>query len=111
MKIINYISIGIGIGAVSVICWGVLLGMIRFVKLEIQRIRGIDICHQRQMLRHHLGSYLLLGLEFLIAADIIRTITKPTLDEIAVLGSIVAIRTVLDFFLSKEIASHSCPKD
>ncbi len=111
MEIINYIAIGIGIGAVSVICWGVLLGLIRFVKLEIQRARGIHICHQREMLRHHLGSYLLLGLEFLIAADIIRTITKPTLDEIAILGSIVAIRTILDFFLSREIASHPCPKD
>ncbi len=110
MEIINYIAISIGIGAVSVICWGVLLGLIKFVRLEIQRIRGIHICHQRQMLRHHLGSYLLLGLEFLIAADIIRTITKPTLDEIAVLGSIVLIRTVLNFFLNKEIAGHTCPK-
>ena len=111
MEIINYIAISIGIGAVSVICWGVLLGLIKFVRLEIQRARGIHICHQRELLRHHLGSYLLLGLEFLIAADVIRTITKPTLDEIAVLGSIVAIRTTLDFFLSKEISRHSCPKD
>ncbi|HEG43440.1 MAG TPA: DUF1622 domain-containing protein [Phycisphaerales bacterium] len=111
MEIINYISLGIGIGAVSVIGWGVLLGLVEFVKLEFQRTRGKHICHQREILRHHLGSYLLLGLEFLIAADIIRTITKPTLDEIAVLASIVAIRTILDFFLSREIASHSCPKD
>ncbi len=111
MEIINYIAIGIGIGAVSVICWGVLLGLIKFVKLEIQRTRGINICHQREMLRHHLGSYLLLGLEFLIAADIIHTVIKPTLDEMAVLGSIVVIRTILNFFLNREIASHSCPKD
>ena len=111
MEIINYIAIGIGIGAVSVICWGVLLGLIKFVKLEIQRTRGINICHQRDMLRHHLGSYLLLGLELLIAADIVHTIIKPTLAEVAVLGSIVAIRTILDFFLSREIAQHSCPKD
>ena len=111
MEIINYIAISIGIGAVSVICWGVLLGLIKFVKLEIQRTRGINICHQREMLRHHLGSYLLLGLEFLIAADIIHTIIKPTLNEVAILGAIVAIRTILDFFLSREIASHSCPKD
>ncbi len=111
MEIINYIATCIGVGAVSVICWGVLLGLIKFVKLEIQRTRGINICHQREMLRHHLGSYLLLGLEFLIAADIIHTIIKPTLDEVAVLGSIVVIRTILNFFLNREIASHSCPKD
>jgi uncharacterized membrane protein len=81
-----------------VICWGILLGLIKFIKLEIQRAKGINICHQREILRHHLGSYLLLGLEFLIAADIIHTIIKPTLEEVAVLGSIVAIRTILFFF-------------
>ncbi len=111
MEIINYVATAIGIGAVSVICWGVLLGLIKFVKLEIQRTMGMNICHQRDVLRHHLGSYLLLGLEFLIAADIIHTIIKPTLDELAVLGSIVAIRTILDFFLSREIASHPCSKN
>ena len=111
MQIINFISIAIGISAVSIICWGVLLGLIKFVKLEIKSTRGINICHQRELLRHHLGSYLLLGLEFLIAADIIHTITKPTLNEVAVLGIIVVIRTILNFFLNREIATHSCPRD
>jgi uncharacterized membrane protein len=111
MGIIDYIATGIGIGAVSVICWGVLSGLVEFVKLEIQRIRGIEVCHQRDVLRHHLGSYLLIGLELLIAADIVHTIIKPSLEEVAVLGSIVAIRTVLDFFLSRELAGHPCPKD
>ena len=111
MEIINFLSIVIGIGAVSVICWGVILCFIKFVKLELQRTKGIDICHQREILRHHLGSYLLLGLELLIAADVIHTIIKPTLDELAVLGSIVVIRTILNFFLNKEIATHSCPID
>ena len=111
MEIINYLAIGIAISAASIICWGVLLSLIRFIKLEFQRVRGTNICHQRQILRHHLGSYLLLGLEFLIAADIIRTIIKPTLNELAVLGSIVVIRTILSFFLNREIATHPCPKD
>ncbi len=111
MEIINYLSICIGIGAVSVICWGVFLSLIKIVHLEIQRTRGINICHQREMLRHHLGSYLLLGLELLIAADIIHTITKPTLNEVAILGSVVVMRTILSYFLNKEITNHSCPRD
>ena len=111
MEIINFLSIVIGIGAVSVICWGVILCFIKIVKLELQRTKGIDICHQREMLRHHLGSYLLLGLELLIAADVIHTIIKPTLEDVTVLGAIVVIRTILNFFLNREIASHSCPKD
>ena len=42
IEIINYIAIGIAIGAVSVICWGVLLGLIKFVKLDIQRIKQMN---------------------------------------------------------------------
>ena len=110
MEIVNYISTFIGVGAVSVIFWGVLLSLIQFVKLEMKRIKGIDICHQRELLRHHLGSYLLLGLELLIAADVIHTLIKPTLEDVAVLGSIVVIRTILNFFLNREISSHSCPE-
>jgi len=94
-----------------VICWGVLLSMAEFVRLELLRFKGKNICHRREMLWHHLGSYLLLGLEFLIAADIVHTIVRPTLDEIAVLGAIVVIRTILNFFLNKEVAEHSCPKE
>lgn len=54
-------------------------------------------------MRWDLGFHLLLGLEFLIAADIIRTIVHPSLQELAILGSLVAIRTVISYFLNKEI--------
>ena len=55
------------------------------------------------------GSYLLLGLEFMIAADIIYTIAKPNTEGLITLGSIVAIRTVISYFLNKEIEGrHNC---
>ncbi|MFC1780839.1 DUF1622 domain-containing protein [Planctomycetota bacterium] len=41
--------------------------------------------------------------DLLIAADIVSTIFHPTLEEVAVLGSIVAIRTVISFFLNREM--------
>jgi uncharacterized membrane protein len=44
-----------------------------------------------------------LGLEFLIAADVVRTIIQPTLMELAILGSIIAIRTAISFFLNMEM--------
>ena len=47
---------------------------------------------------------LLMGLEFMIGADIVRTLIRPSLQELAVLGSMVAIRTVISFFLNKEMA-------
>lgn len=55
-------------------------------------------------LRSNLGRVILLGLEFLVAADIINTVAvQPTLESVAVLAGIVAIRTFLSFSLEMEI--------
>ena len=54
--------------------------------------------------RQRLGRAIVLGLELLVAADILRTVSmKPTLQEVAVLGIIVAIRTFLSFSLEAEL--------
>lgn len=55
-------------------------------------------------LRRSLGRSILLGLEILVAADIIRTVAvEPTLDNVIVLAGIVAIRTFLSFSLEVEL--------
>jgi uncharacterized membrane protein len=51
-----------------------------------------------------LGRYLTLGLEFQLASDILGTAVAPTFTEIGQLAAIAAIRTVLNYFLNKEIA-------
>lgn len=57
-----------------------------------------------RVLRRQLGRGILLGLELLVAGDIIRTITvDPSLESAAVLGLIVLIRTFLSFTLEVEI--------
>jgi uncharacterized membrane protein len=54
--------------------------------------------------RKHLGRAILLGLEFLVAADIIGTVAvEPTFQNVGVLGAIVLIRTFLSFALELEI--------
>ncbi|WIG93238.1 DUF1622 domain-containing protein [Myxococcus sp. SDU36] len=54
--------------------------------------------------RMNLGRAILLGLEFLVAADIIRTVSqRPTLDAVLVLGLIVLIRTFLSLTLTVEL--------
>jgi len=109
-EILHLTSSVIGIVGVAVIVWGVFLIVFRLLKLEIRRFKQKSIYHERETLRHQLGSYLLLGLEFLIAADIIGTITHPTLNDMAVLGSIVIIRTVISYFLEKEVAEFTPPE-
>jgi len=57
--------------------------------------------------RQQLGRSILLGLELLVAADIIRTVAiTPTLDSVLVLGLIVLIRTFLSFSLELEITGR-----
>ncbi len=54
-------------------------------------------------IRLYLGRFLALGLEFQIGADILSTAVAPTFDDVLLLGAIVVIRTVLNYFLSKEL--------
>lgn len=54
--------------------------------------------------RHDLGKAILLGLEFLVAGDIIATVsTAPTMQNVLVLGLIVLIRTFLSLSLQVEL--------
>jgi uncharacterized membrane protein len=106
------LSLTIGAAGVAVIVWGVVLGLFGLVKLEFYRFKGAADLEQRESLRHDLAYYLLLGLEFLVAADIVHTILTPTLDELAVLGAIVAIRTVISFSLNWELRQgHGKPDE
>lgn len=100
---LRYLSLAIGLAGVAVIAWGVILMLVRLLRLEFALLSGKPIGQERETLRHQLGSYLLLGLEVLIAADIISTIAHPTLEDMAVLGSIVVIRTVISYFLTREM--------
>ena len=54
--------------------------------------------------KHQIGRSLLLGLEFLVAGDVVRTVAlEPTLINVAVLGMLVVIRTFLSWSLTVEI--------
>jgi uncharacterized membrane protein len=54
--------------------------------------------------KHQMGRSLLLGLEFLVAGDVVRTVAlEPTLNNVSVLGLLVVIRTFLSWSLAVEI--------
>lgn len=85
---------------VAVIVAGVIWGLIRF-PLSLAR-RGVDIAYTA--LRNQIIRTLLLGLEILVAADIIRTVAvSPTLMSVGVLAAIVVIRTFLSWSLILEM--------
>lgn len=103
MNYLHHTSFAIGVLGVLVIVIGVASGLVRFVRAEVSALRGNDVDEARKYLRHTLGYYLLLGLEFLIAADIIDTLMKPSVQDLIVLGAIVLIRTVISWSLNSEL--------
>jgi uncharacterized membrane protein len=74
-----------------------------FVRL-LWTIAKIGTTHgQRKAIWQRFGMWLLLGLEFELAADIIRSVVSPTWQDLAQLGAIAAIRTFLNYFLEKDL--------
>ncbi|MDX1655868.1 MAG: DUF1622 domain-containing protein, partial [Candidatus Competibacteraceae bacterium] len=82
----------------------IVLGALVAVVLLLLRRGGGDWQQAYHGFRTQLARSILLGLEFLVAADIIGTVAvEPTLDNLTVLGLIVLIRTFLSFSLEVEI--------
>jgi len=104
MHLLTQLASVISIASVSVVIYATLIAFVSFLKNELARVtkRKFTI-HQVRVLRADLGTYLLLGLELLIASDIIKTIIEPGVQELVLLGGIVVLRTVLSFFLDREI--------
>ena len=59
---------------------------------------------EKEDVRLRLGRWLAVALEFLLAADILRTAVAPTWEEIGKLAAIATLRTLLNYFLQQEIS-------
>jgi uncharacterized membrane protein len=91
----------IEVGGIAIIVLG-LLGS--SVAVLWQVLHGRPGSEAFNLYRSNVGRAILLGLEFLVAADIINTVAiEPTLQSLLILGGIVLIRTFLSFSLEVEI--------
>jgi len=90
----------VGIG---VVLWGAIEGLIRL----LLRIKSVLVREPQLMpishIRIAIGEKTALGLDFFLAGDIIQTIMVPSWESLAILGGIVVIRTVIAFFLNKDL--------
>lgn len=57
-------------------------------------------------LRVHFAQKMVLGLEFFLAGDLLRLMTTPSFEVLTRVGVIIVIRTILTFFLSREIRAQ-----
>lgn len=99
--VVNVISFVLNIAGALIILFGVSISIFEFLKKEIFT-RG-DLIKSNETIRINLGSYLVLGLELFIAGDIVKTIITPTWQSLGMLGAIVVIRTILSYFLTKDL--------
>ena len=82
----------------------IIIGGTQALWIYLRRTLSKDLVMQEiKLSRLKLGHALSLALEFLIGADILKTAVAPSWNEIGQLAAIVAIRTVLNFFLTWEL--------
>ena len=102
-QFLNLLATIISVISLLIVTYGALIAILSFILNELKRITGTYTPTNIWKLRAVFGTYLLLGLEFLIASDILKTVLEPTMNELIILGGIVVVRTILSVFLNKEI--------
>lgn len=105
-EVVEGVGLAVDGAGVFVIVFGVVAASVRFLTSRFKGA-GTESEDAYRQFRHDLGRGILLGLEFLVAADIIRTVAvAPTLENVTVLGLIVLIRTFLSLALQVELEGH-----
>lgn len=102
IEVLSWAAAAIGLLAILVMLIGALRFTLGFVRAEpsgAARIGRIDGA------RMELGRYILAGLELFIVSDIVETALSLRLSDLIFLGVLVAIRSVISFFLGREIES------
>ena len=98
--IVGYLAAGAEIAAAVVIGGAIGRGILSYISQLFSRRQNFDFT---EVIRLQLGRVLALGLEFTVASDILRTAVAPTRQDIVNLGAIVLLRTLLNYFLEREI--------
>jgi uncharacterized membrane protein len=101
-QVIEWASLGIELLAVAVIVAGVVI--VSITRGTVRHLCRLQEHGAHESYKQQLGKPLLLGLELLVAADVIRTVSlEPTLANVAVLGVLVVVRTLLSWSLAVEM--------
>jgi uncharacterized membrane protein len=101
VEVVDFVARALEGAGVAVIVIGALVATVLAVRGLVRREPTYD------RFREQLGRSILIGLEFLVAGDICRTVAvTPTLENVAILGAIVFVRTFLSFSLELEITGR-----
>jgi len=99
-EIAHYVALAIEAIAIAIIAFGALEAVVGIVRVGFSSTTTND---DRRAVWLTFARWLVAGLTFQLAADVINTSFAPTWDEIGHLAAIAAIRTFLSFFLDREV--------
>jgi len=106
--VINYISIAIEVAIAIIITVIVVVTLVGIIRVILsRRSKREEQTKHIQYIRYTLIRGLLIALDFVVAADILKTILAPSSTELATLVVVVVIRILLSWSLTKEIQSHT----
>ncbi len=100
--IVDYIELLLSILGVIFVTWGAIYVAINVVLKEFSTKTEPEVIESEY--RQEFASKLVLGLEFFIAVDIIKSVYAPTFESLGILAALVAIRTLLSYSLNQEIS-------
>ena len=100
--IASRIALAVELAAALLIAYGALEAIVGML-IPRKTYEKDKLFHKRRHVFLRFGVWLLLGLEFELAADIVRSAISPSWSQIGQLGAIAAIRTVLNYFLERDI--------
>ncbi len=97
----SHVALAVETVAVLLVAFGALNAVLEIITAFL---RGRRERHWGRPIWVRFGSWLLGGLQFALAADIVRSAIAPTWEQIGQLAAIAAIRTFLSYFLEKDLA-------
>jgi len=106
-EIVKYLSTIVEFVGIAIILVGFFISLIKWLINFIRHLEGPEFYKYTQETRGRLGLYLMLGLEFMIASDIILTAIAPTQENLILVGSLVLIRIAIGYFLGRELKELS----
>lgn len=100
----EHLSSAIDIVGILIILYGFVISLGKLMQVEAGRFSGKNAgIRDCQHVRLELGTYILVGIEFMIASDIIGTVISKTIENLLFVTALVIIRTAISFFLGREL--------
>ncbi len=102
LELLEWVVLVVDLTGLAVMIFGFVLAVTKFVPTLWVR-SPMTAMTEIQKIRCGLGTYLVFALELMIVSDLVASMISHALEDLYSLGAIVLIRTVIGYFLNKEI--------